>query len=404
MAALLSRGTPRQRAVPEPEPELEPVMTPEAIFARELLGGWLSAAADAVGRPADQTIFDRLLVANTVTKQGKTKVPTPEPEPPPETPPEARLQKTECTMGNFARVATDPLEARAACRDIDLKEKVHAAKSWTREKQERCGTVGQVVGVFGEKQAVRLRFDGELLWFAREALRPVAPGDPRAPGSRPISSALIDEGGLHYLSHALTPETCCTFTVQFDRLPAPCVDGVVCGIMAVAPNRGANALLGPDAELSTIREQSFALENTYTGLHQQEEFGANGPACYHEGKICQMTCDLRTDAIGLPKVMLGGSGGIELADPDDAVIESSWMDKMTADDKTDAERKAKERATWIGALRFECDLTELDGVYVNTCKVPAPPAQTIYRAFVRLPKVAPGEEKPRFYVSWKNAE
>ena len=81
---------------------------------------------------------------------------------------------------------------------------------------------------------------------------------------------------------------------------------------------------------------------------------------------------------------------------------------MTADELTEEEaqklRKLEQRKSWIGALRFECDLLQLHGSYVNTCKVVAPPAQTSYRAFIRLPFVDEGEVTPQFFVSWYKGE
>ena len=117
-----------------------------------------------------------------------------------------------------------------------------------------------------------------------------------------------------------------------------------------------------------------------------------------------MTCDLRTSALSLPAVMLGGQHGDD--EPADAPV-SSWLDKVTADELTDEdaerERKLALRKSWIGALQFECDLLEFDGGYVNRCKVPSPPAHTLYRAFIRLPFVEEKDSEealPRFYCSW----
>jgi hypothetical protein len=412
LAALLRRGTPRSSAQREaaasrPEPQSAPELPigQEVLFARELLQGWVDQAIDAVAAPPEDSIFDRLLVANTASKQGKARLPEPEPEPAPEPEPEPRLQLGDCTMGNVAKVAANPLEARAACRDVELD--AHPAHSWTPEKEARCSTVGQIVGVH-RGEAVRLRFfDGEVQWFAREALRPLEFGSPLAPSQRPISSALIETGGLHYLSQVLKPGSSFEFAIHIDRLPAACAHaGIVCGIMAVAPNSGSHALLQETAELSEIRERSFSLENTYVGLHQLQECDSNGPACFHEGTVVNMSCDLRLDALGLPAVMIGQQqdGDSESAD----VQSPSWMSKMTADELTEEEaqklRKLEQRKSWIGALRFECDLLQLHGSYVNTCKVVAPPAQTSYRAFIRLPFVDEGEVTPQFFVSWYKGE
>jgi hypothetical protein len=411
LAALLRRGTPglltRREAANdlelEPAPELP--VTPEALFAREMLTEYVGQAIDTIAAPAEDSIFDRLLVANTASKQGKTRLPELEPEPAPEPEPEPRLQVGDCTIGNVAMVATKPLEARAACRDVELD--AHPAHSWTPEKEARCGTVGQIVGVH-RGEAVRLRFfDGEVQWFAREALRPLEFGSPLAPSRRPVSSALIETGGLHYLAQVLNPGSSFDFSIHIDRLPAACAHaGIVCGIMAVAPNSGSHALLQETAELSEIRKRSFSLENTYVGLHQLQECDSNGPDCFHEGTVVTMSCDLRLDALGLPAVMLGQQQ--DGADEPGDLQAPSWISKMTADELTEEEaqkqRKLEQRKSWIGALRFECDLLVLDGSYVTTCKVVAPPAKTSYRAFIRLPFVDEGEAAPRVFVSWHQSE
>ena len=417
LAALLKRGTPgsssrRQRGVseaagsapqPSPAPELSPgaeeaagsapqpnpapELSPgaEVLFARELLAGWVAQAIDVYAGPPEDSIFERLLVANTASKLGKTRRAEAEPAPAPEPEPEPRLQGSDCTMGNVACVVTNSLEARAACRDVQLNG--HPAHSWTPEKEARCGTVGQVVGVHRD-EAVRLRFfDGELQWFAREALRPAEFGSALAP-ERPLSSALIETGGLHYLSPVLTTGSCFKFVIHVDRLPSACAHtGIVCGIMAVTSNALTHAPLPEAAELSEIRERSLSLENTYIGLHQLEECASNGPACFHEGKMVTMTCDLRTSALGLPAVMIG--------QPADNLIDAQVGNQRQLE---------QNRNSWIGSLRFECDLLQLAGAYVPTCKVPAPPALATYRAFIRLPFVDKGELTPQFFVSWFRGE
>ena len=118
-----------------------------------------------------------------------------------------------------------------------------------------------------------------------------------------------------------------------------------------------------------------------------------------------MTCDLRTSAVGLPSVMVGQQ---LVGESESANKQTSWMSKVTADDMTeeDAEkqRKLEQRKSWIGGLHFECDLLELDGSFNARCKVPAPPAQTSYRAFVHLPHVEEGEQAPQFFVSWSRGD
>ena len=150
----------------------------------------------------------------------------------------------------------------------------------------------------------------------------------------------------------------------------------MCGVMAVAPNTGPHALLSQHADLGIVRQRAFALENTYTSVHREEECDGNGPPCFHQGKTVTMTVDLRDSAIALPRAVLDQQSGGS-SEP-----AASWMsqllDSPTAEEEKQAEAKkaqVRERP-WIGALRVECGLLELDGSFVSSCKLPAAPRDT----------------------------
>ena len=150
----------------------------------------------------------------------------------------------------------------------------------------------------------------------------------------------------------------------------------MCGVMAVAPNTGPHALLSQHADLGIVRQRAFALENTYTSVHREEECDGNGPPCFHQGKTVTMTVDLRDSAIALPRAVLDQQSGGS-SEP-----AASWMsqvlDSPTAQEEKQAEAKKAQirERPWIGALRVECGLLELDGSFVSSCKLPAAPRDT----------------------------
>ena len=63
--------------------------------------------------------------------------------------------------------------------------------------------------------------------------------------------------------------------------------------------------------------------------------------------------------------------------------------EMAEEEKQAEAKKAQIRERpWIGALRVECGLLELDGSFVSSCKLPAAPRDTRYAPFVVLPQGA----------------